>query len=277
MKTRLDQLVVDRGLAPSRDAAKRLILAGKIRIDGEVRDKAGKTYDVTSEIELVGPKSPYVGRGGEKLAGALEEFGLEIPPGAVALDIGASTGGFTDCLLQRGAARVVAVDTGRGQLHEKLRGDPRVTAMEKTNARYLTLEAIGGEPVELIAIDVSFISLRLILPPCVGLLAPNGHVIALVKPQFEAGRRQVGSGGIVRDPGVHREVLESFLGYCAESGWAVERLAVSQPLGADGNVEFFVLLSRSDVPPKRGPLARERIDEVLVLAERLQADKFQGA
>lgn len=277
MKTRLDQLVVDRGLAPSRDAAKRLILAGKIRVEGEVRDKAGKTYDAESEVELVGPKSPYVGRGGEKLAGALEEFGIEIPADAVALDIGASTGGFSDCLLQRGAARVIAVDTGRGQLHEKLRGDPRVTVMEKTNARYLTLEAIGGERVDLIAIDVSFISLRLILPPCAELLAPKGRLIALVKPQFEAGRRQVGSGGIVRDPGVHREVIEGLLSYCAEHHWSAQGITVSQPLGADGNVEFFVVLSPSGPPSGCGTLPPERIEEVLVLAARLQADKFQGA
>jgi 23S rRNA (cytidine1920-2'-O)/16S rRNA (cytidine1409-2'-O)-methyltransferase len=166
------------------------------------------------------------------------------PGKAGRLDIGASTGGFTDCLLQRGAAGVVAVDAGRAQLHEKLRNDPRVRVMEKTNARFLTLEALGGRPAALIVIDVSFISLRLILPVCAGLLADGGRVVALIKPQFEAGRGEVGSGGVVRDPAVHRRVLEGLAGFFRETGWSLRGLTTSPIRGSDGNVEFFALLER---------------------------------
>ena len=246
MKIRLDQLVVDRGLAPSRDAAKRLILAGKIRVNTRVSDKPGKAIAADAKLELHGKQSPYVSRGGVKLAGALDALGLKIPADCLALDIGASTGGFTDCLLQRGAGRVIAVDVGRGQIHERLRVDPRVALLERENARYLTLEKIGGDPAHVIVIDVSFISLRLILPPCTELLARGGLVVALVKPQFEAGRKEVGSGGIVRDAGVHRAVLERIEDFCVSAGWRIMGWCASSLLGADGNVEFFVALSRSD-------------------------------
>lgn len=239
MKCRLDQLVVERGLAPSREAARRLILAGKIWSGGERRDKPGRALDAEAALELRGESSRYVGRGGEKLEGALRAFDLEIEPGALGLDIGASTGGFTDCLLQHGAGRVIAVDTGRGQIHERLRGDPRVELREKTNARYLTLEAIGGTAADWIVIDVSFISLRLILPACKECLKPGGRVLALVKPQFEAGRRQVGSGGVVRDRAVHREVLGSLAEWCAGHGWRVLGMCASPLRGAKGNLEFF--------------------------------------
>lgn len=245
MKKRLDQLVVERGLAPSRDSAKRLILAGQIQVDGQVRDKSGRLYDESLDVRLVGRVHPYVGRGGLKLEKALDVFGIAVPRDAPLLDIGASTGGFTDCLLQRGAAAVIAVDAGTAQLHEKLRADPRVRVMEKTNARFLSLEAIGGVPVPLIVIDVSFISLRLILPPCTRLLAPGGRVVALVKPQFEAGRGEVGSGGVVRDPEVHRRVLNDLVSYCVTNGWAFKGLTPSPVRGSDGNAEFFILLEAS--------------------------------
>lgn len=250
MKVRLDQLVLDRGLAPSLDAAMRIIVAGAIRVDGAVADKPGRAYDSDARVELIGTTSKYVSRGGLKLEAALERFGLgrdasdAAPAGKTGLDIGASTGGFTDCMLQGGAARVIAVDTGRGQIHDKLRTDPRVTLMERTNARNLTLDAIGGAPVDLIAIDVSFISLRLILPPCEALLAPEGDLIALVKPQFEAPRRLVGEGGIVRDPEVHREVLERICRFCRSGPWAIGGLMASPIRGARGNVEFLLWLRR---------------------------------
>ncbi len=244
MKIRLDQLVVARELASTREEAKRLILAGKIRLDSTTADKAGRLVSDTAQIQLEGPASPYVSRGGEKLAGALERFGIEIPRGGIALDIGASTGGFTDCLLQRGAENIVAVDVGRGQIHERLRSDPRVRLLEKTNARHLTLEAIGGNPADLIVVDVSFISLKLILPVCANLLGPNGILLALIKPQFEAGKNQVGKGGIVRDPKIHASVIESIIRFCAETGWEVRGLMVSPLLGAGGNVEFFSYLAR---------------------------------
>jgi 23S rRNA (cytidine1920-2'-O)/16S rRNA (cytidine1409-2'-O)-methyltransferase len=272
MKKRLDQLVVERGLAPSRDAAKRLILAGCVRVDGELRDKAGRTYDETLAVELAGPRNPYVSRGGLKLAHALEAFGVEFAPGSVVLDIGASTGGFTDCVLQRGASRVVAVDSGRAQLHEKMRADPRVVVHEKTNARFLELKQVGGEPFPWIVIDVSFISLRLILPACARVIAPGGRVIALVKPQFEAGRREVASGGIVRDPEVHRRVLADMIDFCVQERWQVHGIEISPVRGSDGNVEFFMLLSRSSdrVPGEADSLVGENLERVLTQAAELQ-------
>lgn len=247
MKVRLDQLVVDRELAPSLDAAMRIIVAGRIRVDGAVADKPGRSYDADARVELIGTTSKYVSRGGLKLEAALARFGLGALAGKTGLDIGASTGGFTDCMLQSGAERVIAVDTGRGQIHDKLRTDPRVTLMERTNARNLTLDAIGGEAVDLIAIDVSFISLRLILPACERLLAPEGDAITLVKPQFEAERRQVGEGGIVRDPEVHREVLERICKFCRSGPWAVRGLMASPIRGVKGNVEFLLWLRRGGV------------------------------
>lgn len=273
MKKRLDQLVVERGLAPSRDAAKRLILAGGIRVDGQLRDKAGRLVDENLDVELVGPKIPYVSRGGLKLEHALEAFGLTFEPGQTVLDIGASTGGFTDCALQHGAARVIAVDTGRAQLHEKMRADDRVVVLEKTNARFLDLDQIGGEAVPWIVIDVSFISLRLILPACARVVTPGGRVIALVKPQFEAGRKDVASGGIVRDPDVHRRVLEEMIAFCAAEGWCVERLEVSPVRGGGGNVEFLLLLNRPTEPDGggAGPAIAGDLESALERARALQA------
>lgn len=265
MKKRLDQLVVERGLAPSRDAAKRLILAGVVRVDGQLRDKAGRLFDETLPVELAGPACPYVSRGGLKLERALDVFGVTFASGDSVLDIGASTGGFTDCVLQRGAGKVIAVDAGRAQLHEKLRNDPRVTVLEKTNARYLEAEGIGGEKVPWIVIDVSFISLRLVLPACARVLRPGGAVIALVKPQFEAGRADVASGGIVRDPAVHRRVLENLADFCEAQGWDLQGMTPSPVRGSDGNLEFFFLLAqRGDTGhPAGGWRTRIALDEVL--------------
>jgi 23S rRNA (cytidine1920-2'-O)/16S rRNA (cytidine1409-2'-O)-methyltransferase len=252
MKKRLDQLLVERGLVASREQARRFVLAGQVRVDGHRQDKPGRTYAESVALALTGGPPLYVSRGGLKLVAAFERFGIVPPEGWHGLDIGASTGGFTDCMLQRGAAGVAAVDTGRGQIHERLRVDPRVRLLESTNARYLTPEMLDGAQFNLAAIDVSFISLKLVLPPVRVVLAPGGCAVVLIKPQFEAGRRQVGSGGVVRDPAVHRAVLEDLMQFFARDRWRVEGLMASPVKGADGNVEFLALLI-----PESGPVATE--------------------
>lgn len=235
-KARVDQLLVDRGLAESREKAQALILAGEVLVNGQKADKPGRTIPVDARIELTG-RLPYVSRGGFKLAAALDAFAID-PTGKVAIDIGTSTGGFTDCLLQRGAVRVHAVDTGAGQIDWKLRTDPRVILHENVNARYLTPEEIG-EPADLIVCDVSFISVTLLLPRFPALLQPSGEFIVLIKPQFEVGRAHVGKGGIVRDAALHaascakvREASES-LGYRTQ-------IVPSPILGTEGNQEFLL-------------------------------------
>ncbi len=239
-RVRLDQLLVERGLAESRAKAQALIRAGQVLVDGRVVDKPGTPVPRDAEVVLKA-RPRYVSRGGEKLEAALRAFDID-PHGKVCLDVGASTGGFTDCLLQHGARRVHAVDVGRGLLHWRLRNDPRVVVHEGVNARYLRPEEIG-EPVDLAAVDVSFISLRLILPALVGIVRPKGDVIALVKPQFEAGRDKVGRGGVVRDPGVHREVVAGIARFAEEElGWSVAGAIRSPLLGPAGNVEFFLHL-----------------------------------
>ena len=239
-RRRLDQLLVERGLAESRERARALILAGKVTVDGRKVDKAGQAVPVDAAIEVAEPLR-YVSRGGYKLERALDHFRIDVC-GKVCLDIGASTGGFTDCLLQRGAARVHAVDTGAGQIAWKLRTDPRVALHERLNARYLKFDDIG-ERVDLAVIDVSFISVTLILPAVATLLAEGGEMVILVKPQFEVGRGQVGKGGIVRDPKLHeaacakvREAVEA-LGFRAE-------IIESPLLGAEGNREFLLYAFR---------------------------------
>lgn len=237
-KVRLDVLVADRGLAPSREAARRMIMAGEVRVNGSVRDKPGMR--VSPEVEIEVREAPrFVSRGGDKLQGALEVFDVAVE-GRVCADVGASTGGFTDCLLQHGAARVYAIDVGYGQLDYRLRTDPRVVVMERTNARYL--EALA-EPVSLVVVDASFISLRLLLPVFWGWLDAEGDVIALVKPQFEAGKGQVGKGGVVRDPEVHRRVLIEVLSYAQAERYAIRGLTPSPLAGPAGNIEFLVWLS----------------------------------
>jgi 23S rRNA (cytidine1920-2'-O)/16S rRNA (cytidine1409-2'-O)-methyltransferase len=235
-KQRLDQLVVDRGLADSREKARALILAGSVRVNGQRAEKPGQTISQDSKVE-VAARAPYVSRGGYKLAAALDQFAIEVK-GLVCADIGASTGGFTDCLIQRGAARVYAFDVGRGQMDWKLRLDSRVIVQEGVNARYL--EAVDlGEPVEFGVCDVSFISATLIAPAITRLLSPNGSMVILVKPQFEVGRRDVGKGGIVRSPALHtwacRRVEETVQGL----GFKTE-LMESPILGAEGNREFLL-------------------------------------
>jgi 23S rRNA (cytidine1920-2'-O)/16S rRNA (cytidine1409-2'-O)-methyltransferase len=254
-KTRLDALMVARGLAETRDWAQRLIRAGEVRVGGQVVDTPAKLIAADADIAVANPPK-YVSRGGLKLEAALDAFGVD-PAGLTCADVGSSTGGFTDCLLQRGARRVYAVDAGRHQLHWKLRQDARVAVMEQVNARYL--EALP-EPVQLAVADVSFISLTLILPrifawigpalpfsvppPAGAERLPEGRVIALIKPQFEAGRDRVGRGGIVRDPAVHREVVDYISAFCSEQGWPPCGLIESPIQGTDGNKEFLVVLQR---------------------------------
>ena len=236
-KERLDKLLVARGLAATRARAQALIMAGEVLVDGERADKAGTKVATDATVEVIEPL-PYVSRGGYKLAGALDAFTIDVA-GRVCADVGACTGGFTDVLLQRGAAHVYAIDVGYGQLAWKLRQDERVTVMERTNARYL--ESLP-EPVSFVAVDVSFISLTLILPAVQRWLVPAADVVALVKPQFEAGREQVGKGGIVRDPAVHRQVLEDIVQWAAAQGLNPAGLTRSPIEGTEGNVEFLLWL-----------------------------------
>ncbi|MBI2553305.1 MAG: TlyA family RNA methyltransferase [Candidatus Rokubacteria bacterium] len=240
-RERLDRLLVARGLAPSREQAARLILAGRVFVDAKRVDKAGRQVDVGAAVE-VKARPPYVSRGGEKLAHALDAFGISVA-GRTCLDVGASTGGFTHCLLSRGAARVYAVDVGRGQLDAGLRADPRVMLMEKTNARTLIAAAFPVEP-DLATVDVAFISLEKVLPAVMGVLANPGEAVLLVKPQFEVGRGLVGKGGVVRDPVRHRAVLGRLARFAILHGWHVLGLAASPLTGPKGNREFFLYLSR---------------------------------
>lgn len=236
-KERLDKLLVARGLVPTRSKAQGIILAGEVLVDGARMDKPGTAVPLEATIELKA-QLPYVGRGGFKLAGALETFALDVT-GSICADVGACTGGFTDVLLQNGAVRVYAIDVGYGQLDWSLRQDNRVIVLERTNARYL--ESLD-EPVNFVAIDVSFISLRLILPAVKQWLTPDANIVALIKPQFEAGPKQVGRGGIVKDTAVHRAVLEELWQWFGAHGFGVQGLTVSSVTGAEGNVEFLVWL-----------------------------------
>lgn len=233
-RKRLDLILVEREFVASRQQAQRLILAGQVRVDGRVVDKPGMRVSQEADIALQ-VTQPYVSRGGLKLEAALDRFTIEVS-GMIAADVGASTGGFTDCLLQRGAAKVYAIDVGYGQLAWRLRRDPRVVVMERVNVRYLK-----GLPelVDLATVDVSFISLEQVLPAVIGFLKPHGDIVALIKPQFEAGRGQVGKGGVVKDPAVHRAVLHKLLLWAEEHGLTVRGLMPSPLKGPAGNVEFL--------------------------------------
>ena len=242
-RVRLDQLLVDRGLVETRSRAQALVLAGKVRVgagDGARHDhKPGDAIDAATEIAVAQPE-PYVSRGGHKLAAALDAFGID-PAGLTAMDVGASTGGFTDALLQRGARHVYAIDVGRGQLAEALRRDERITSLERTNARALTAATLP-EPIDLAVIDVSFISLDKVLGPVASTLAPRAPIVALVKPQFEAGKGRT-DHGVVRDPAIHREVLERVVAVAAERGLGTRGVVASPILGPQGNREFLVHLA----------------------------------
>ena len=240
-KDRLDVLLTQKGLCESRAKAQALIMSGEVYVDGQKCDKAGTPVDNAAQIELRGSHCPYVSRGGLKLEKALRDFGID-PNGWVCSDSGASTGGFTDCLLQQGAKKVFAIDVGYGQLAWSIRTDPRVVCMERTNIRYVTPEQLG-EPLDFSVVDVSFISLRLVLPAIKALLKPTGQLVCLIKPQFEAGKDKVGKKGVVRDPAVHCEVLEHFLALAAELGLTVRNLTFSPVKGPEGNIEFLGHLS----------------------------------
>ncbi|HEV8437890.1 MAG TPA: TlyA family RNA methyltransferase [Methylomirabilota bacterium] len=241
-KERLDVMLVSRGLTDSREKAARLILAGQVMVDGQRMDKAGTLVDNTAPVQVAAAQK-FVSRGGEKLAPVLDVFGVSAR-GRTCLDVGASTGGFTQCLLERGAARVYAVDVGHGQLDSGLRVDGRVVVMEKTNARHL-LAAAFAEPPELATVDVSFISLEKVLPSIFGVLTPHGEAVALVKPQFEVGKGQVGKGGVVRDPAHHAAVLERVARFAILHGWHVRGVAASPLKGPKGNREFFLHLTKT--------------------------------
>lgn len=259
-KLRLDEAVVERGLAENRSRARALILAGDITVNGQVISRAGSTVRPTDDLGRT-EKPRFASRGGEKLAHALERFQVDVS-GQVAADLGASTGGFTDCLLQAGAARVYAIDVGYGQILDKLRQDERVVVMDRTNAR--TLESLP-EPVDLVTIDVSFISLKLVLPTAARLLKPGGLVIPLIKPQFEAGPKDVKKGGVVRDPAVHQRVLTDVLHEASELGFAVQGVTASPLKGPAGNREFLALLQMGDA----SPIAAAEIDAAVTEAHRL--------
>lgn len=241
MKKRLDVWLVEKGLAESRSQAQRLIMAGRVRVGQTIAEKAGQMVDAGTEIEIIQP-ARFVSRGGEKLEAALTAFGISDLRGKVCVDVGASTGGFTDCLIQHGAARVFAIDVGYGVLHWRLRRDERVVVMERTNARYVK----GfGEKIDLVTIDASFISLKILLPVVRQWFGEqNGEVIALIKPQFEAGQQEAARGeGVIRDPQVHRQVLKEMVEFCQREGWIVRGLIRSPLTGPKGNIEFLIWLA----------------------------------
>ncbi|MBE6949899.1 MAG: TlyA family RNA methyltransferase [Ruminococcaceae bacterium] len=247
-KKRLDVLLVEQMYAETRSKAQAIIMAGLVYVNGQKADKAGMSFDAdTAVIEVRGQACPYVSRGGLKLEKALRDFGVD-PTGFVCSDSGCSTGGFTDCLLQQGASKVFAIDVGYGELNWKIRNDPRVVVMERTNIRYVTPEDIG-EPLDLSVIDVSFISLRIVLPAIRNLLKEGeGQVLCLIKPQFEAGRENVGKNGVIREPSIHKEVLDNFLALAKELNFTILGLTFSPVKGPAGNIEFLGHLTLRDVP-----------------------------
>ena len=243
MKERLDVLLVSRGLAPSREKAKTMIMEGNVFVNNNREDKAGSTFADDCKIEIHGNTLKYVSRGGLKLEKAMTHFGITLD-GKVCMDIGASTGGFTDCMLQNGASKVYSVDVGYGQFAWKLRQDPRVVCMEKTNIRYVTPEDIG-DALDFASVDVSFISLTKVLGPARALLKDNGQMVCLIKPQFEAGREKVGKKGVVRDKAVHEEVINKVIDFALEIGFSIHNLEYSPIKGPEGNIEYLVYIEKT--------------------------------
>ena len=262
MKERLDVLLVKRNLAESREKAKAIIMSGIVYVDGQKEDKAGSTFEETAAIEVRGTTLKYVSRGGLKLEKAMTHFGLDLT-GKVCMDVGSSTGGFTDCMLQNGAIKVYAVDVGHGQLAWKLRNDPRVVCMERTNIRYVTREEIK-EPVDFASIDVSFISLTKVLGPVKSLLTDEGQVVCLIKPQFEAGREKVGKKGVVRDKKVHLEVIRMVMEFAAGLGFELLNLEYSPIRGPEGNIEYLLYLQNR---PDSAETVRNFIDPAAVVEQ----------
>ncbi len=272
MKVRLDVLLVNRGLAESREKAKAIIMEGKVFVKGQREDKAGAMFDEAAPVEVHGQKLRYVSRGGLKLEKAVEHFDLKLQ-GKICMDVGSSTGGFTDCMLQNGADKVYAVDVGTNQLAWKLRSDPRVVCMEKTNIRYLLPEQLQEAP-EFASIDVAFISLTKVLRPVRELLAPGGQVVALIKPQFEAGREKVGKKGVVREKSTHLEVIRQVLAFAWAVGFDILALEFSPIKGPEGNIEYLAWLQKTERPEEE-VLSWERV--VTQLPEGLMPDQVVEA
>ena len=267
MKERLDVLLVSQGLAASREKAKAIIMSGNVLVNGQREDKARTMIDVKAEITVKGGQLKYVSRGGLKLEKAMSHFDLTLE-GRVCMDVGASTGGFTDCMLQNGAVKVYSVDVGHGQLDWKLRNDPRVVCMEKTNIRYVTPEDID-DALDFASVDVSFISLTKILEPARNLLKDGGQMVCLIKPQFEAGREKVGKKGVVRDKAVHLEVVERIVTFALEHGFSVHHLSYSPIKGPEGNIEYLVHIEKKETAVKE-----EGVDPVAVVeAAHAELDK----
>ena len=270
-KERLDVLLVQLGLANSRELAKAYIMAGNVYVDGQKEDKAGTKVAVNADIEVKGSQMKYVSRGGYKLEKAINEFGVQLE-GKICLDIGASTGGFTDCMLQNGASKVYAIDVGYGQFAWKLRNDERVVCLEKTNVRYVTHEQVPDEG-DFASIDVSFISLTKVLPAVLGVLGPDGQLVCLIKPQFEAGREKVGKKGVVRDINVHREVIEMIVNYVRAQNLGILALDFSPIKGPDGNIEYQIYLDKSQTGMSEEEV-QARLEEVVAQSHKiLSAEK----
>ena len=270
-KERLDVLLVQLGLANSRELAKAYIMAGNVYVDGQKEDKAGTKVAVNADIEVKGSQMKYVSRGGYKLEKAINEFGVQLE-GKICLDIGASTGGFTDCMLQNGASKVYAIDVGYGQFAWKLRQDERVVCLEKTNVRYVTHEQVPDEG-DFASIDVSFISLTKVLPAVLGVLGPNGQLVCLIKRQFEAGREKVGKKGVVRDINVHREVIEMIVNYVRGQNLGILALDFSPIKGPEGNIEYLIYLDKSQTGMAEEEVAA-RLEEVVAQSHKiLSAEK----
>ena len=266
MKKRLDVLLVEQGLADSREKAKAIIMSGIVYVDNNKEDKAGTTFDETAKIEVRGNTLKYVSRGGLKLEKAMDHFGVELA-GKVCMDVGASTGGFTDCMLQNGAVKVYSVDVGHGQLAWKLRNDERVVCMEKTNIRYVTPEDIDDK-IEFASIDVSFISLTKVLPAVKELLTDSGEIVCLIKPQFEAGREKVGKKGVVRDSSVHREVIEMIVEYVRTQSLGILGLDFSPIKGPEGNIEYLIYLDKSQSGMHEDEV-QARVDTVVAQSHKI--------
>ena len=266
MKERLDVLLVQKGLAESREKAKAMIMEGNVFVDGQREDKAGTNFDTEAEIEVRGNTLKYVSRGGLKLEKAMKEFDISLE-GMVCMDIGASTGGFTDCMLQNGAVKVYSVDVGYGQFAWKLRNDPRVVCMEKTNIRYVTPEDIA-DVLDFASVDVSFISLTKVLVPARELLRDGGRMVCLIKPQFEAGREKVGKKGVVRDSSVHREVIEMIVEYVRTQSLGILGLDFSPIKGPEGNIEYLIYLDKSQSGMHEDEV-QARVDTVVAQSHKI--------
>lgn len=265
-KERLDVLLVQQGLASSRELAKAYIMAGNVYVDGQKEDKAGTKVPVNANLEVKGSQMKYVSRGGYKLEKAVDAFGISLD-GKICLDIGASTGGFTDCMLQNGASKVYAIDVGYGQFAWKLRNDERVVCLEKTNVRYVTHEQVPDEG-DFASIDVSFISLTKVLPAVLGVLGERGQLVCLIKPQFEAGREKVGKKGVVRDINVHKEVIEKIAAYVRTQNLGILGLSFSPIKGPEGNIEYLIYLDKSQTGMTEEEV-QEKLEEVVAESHKI--------